>query len=641
MQSIKVIGNGLFDRSWELKESVEVQDNRDILPSLRSIREALSLIETQMLAQTVDKMTEGRDKGHMITHAIDSTTKKGIGQFATQGIHIGRHSALPMPLISISGESTQDIALQIDHGFHCLAIAKSVPVEEVYAMVTTHMTDSVEHNKGFNIILQEMYNLDEPAGQLFCGSHTTLGFSSAMDKMIGVIEHDMKLNLITSKFMVGLDVDSKNSSVAGIALDIMLKLVAPEYSHKMWNYYNQFCLYLDQIQVEKVMFAYKDQRFGCLSRAAAVLLFLLEHISNFLSENPHIVNKLACLTRELLELPYLKTVFLVFGTLGVHLIEPFYAKTIENGATHSSLKVFYQKLYDGLGSPVDMKIFQFTEPAFDAVSSSLFEGVKHSYGSNIISTLSVFANEYGDEGLKLINFMLPELRKVLGRQRRDYGLDETTFPTQFPVESQAENIDDCPVTNLEMERFCGTVDHRQKKVKTLNAVSRSMVLGKAAKDVIEQPSFRSFKSQTLARRELDLEWSNAIKEKFKAGADLKQLTSLEKERKRLLKLDLLKKSGGPFTNAEEVLEYLDDMSIPEKIKQQRMKSEIQFARDSSTTLPKVDPLFKVQVVIPNKKRRDKNSAEFGEALVAFLGKKAERVAMDYSAFQTSLDKVIQ
>ena len=137
------------------------------------------------------------------------------------------------------------------------------------------------------------------------------------------------------------------------------------------------------------MFAYKDKRFGCLSRAAAVLLFLLEHISNFLSENPHIVNKLACLTRELLELPYLKTVFLVFNTLGVHLIEPFYAKTIENGATYSSLKVFYQKLYDGLSSPVDMKIFQFTEPAFGAVSSSLFEGVKHSYGSKIISTLSV------------------------------------------------------------------------------------------------------------------------------------------------------------------------------------------------------------------------------------------------------------
>ena len=49
-----------------------------------------------------------------------------------------------------------------------------------------------------------------------------------MDKVVGAIEEDMKISHITSKFMVGLDVDSKNSSVAGTALDIMLKLVAPE-----------------------------------------------------------------------------------------------------------------------------------------------------------------------------------------------------------------------------------------------------------------------------------------------------------------------------------------------------------------------------------------------------------------------------
>ena len=61
----------------------------------------------------------------------------------------------------------------------------------------------------------------------------------------------------------------------------MLKLVAPEYSHKMWNYYNLVCLYLDSVNVEKVMFVYKDQRFGCLSRAAAALLFLYEHLANF------------------------------------------------------------------------------------------------------------------------------------------------------------------------------------------------------------------------------------------------------------------------------------------------------------------------------------------------------------------------
>ena len=636
-----VVGNGLFDRNWCEQEKEKNTDTRDMLPSLRSIQEALSLIETQALSQTVDKMVEGRGKGRMITHAIDSTTKKGLGQFATQGIHVGRDSALPMPLINISGETTKDIALQIDQGFHCLAVSRGIPVEEVYKLVSTHMSDSVEHNKGFNKILQEMYSLEEPAGQLFCGSHTTLGFSSAMDKLVSAIEEDMKISHITSKFMVGLDVDSKNTSVAGTALDILLKLVAPEYSHKMWNYYNEFCLYLDAHEVEKVMFAYKDQRFGCLSRAAAVLLFLYEHLGNFLTENNQIVNKLACLARELLELPYLKTVFLVFAAIGVHIIEPFYVRTIQTGATHTSLKKFYKELYDGMDTKVDITFFQFSKPEFSAVTDGLFKGVKSSYGEDVMNVVTGFSAEIGEDGVGLVNLMLPKLRQVLGRQRRDYCLDEEAFPAQYPVEQQAENVDDCPVTNLEMERFCGKVDYRQNKLKKLAAISRSIVLGKADKDGGdgEKPSFRSFKDQTLARRELELDWSAKMKEKFKAGADLKQISALQKEKKRLDKLEILKKAGGPFTDASEVEKFLNDVVVSPEAKKQRMKMEMQFARDSSTTLPKVDPLFKIQVVLPNKKRRDKTSTEFGEALMVFLGKKADRSIMEYSAFQNSLTKL--
>ena len=640
VQAVLVVSNGLFDRNWTEQKHVDKDMyTEDMLPSLRSIREALGLLETQALAQTVDRMVEGRSQGRMVTHAIDSTTKKGIGQFATQGIHIGRESALPMPLINICGESTQDIALQVDHGFNCLAIAKGISVEEVYSMVSTHMTDSVEHNKGFNKILQEMYSLDEPAGQLFCGSHTTLGLSSAMDKIVGMIEEDMKMSHITSKFMVGLDVDTKNSSVAGTALDIMLKLIAPEYSHKMWNYYSTFCLYLDSHEVEKVMFAYKDQRFGCLSRAAAVLLFLYEHLGNFLVENTQIVNKLACLARELLELPYLKTVFLVFAALGVHIIEPFFARTIQIDATHSSLKQFYKELYDGMDTTVDVTFFHFASPKFKAVSEEMFKGVKESYGTEVIEVVKSFSVEYGSEAVKLVNLMLPQLRVVLGRQRRDYSLDEEAFPAQFPVEEQAENVDDCPVTNLEMERFCGTVDYRQKKLKTLKAVSRSIVLGKGDNKDGKDATFRSFKKETLARRELDLKWTDQMKEKFKAGADIKQINAAVKEKKRLNKLELLKMAGGPFTDAEQVEKFVADTSVPVKMKKQRMKMELQFARDSSTTLPKVDPLFRVQVVMPNKKRRDKTAAEFGEALVAFLGKKSDRVSMDYSVFKDSLAKL--
>ena len=42
-----------------------------------------------------------------------------------------------------------------------------------------------------------------------------------------------------------------------------------------------------------------------------------------------------------------------------------------------------------------------------------------------------------------------------------------------------------------------------------------------------------------------------------------------------------------------------------------MKLELKYARDSSITLPKSDPIFRIQVSELNKKRRDKTSEEFG------------------------------
>ena len=130
---------------------------------------------------------------------------------------------------------------------------------------------------------------------------------------------------------------------------VLTKLVALEYSHKMWNYYQQFTNFLLQKNVKLTLFSYKDQQFGCLSRAAGVLLHNLPYLEQFLASNPHINNKLACLVRELLDLPYLKVVFAVFAAVGVHVIEPFYSKTIDKMSTHSTLKEFYTLLYNDLG----------------------------------------------------------------------------------------------------------------------------------------------------------------------------------------------------------------------------------------------------------------------------------------------------
>ena len=43
--------------------------------------------------------------------------------------------------------------------------------------------------------------------------------------------------------------------------------------------------------------------------------------------------------------------------------------------------------------------------------------------------------------------------------------------------------------------------------------------------------------------------------------------------------------------------------------------------------------------MPNKKSRDKTAEEFGEALVAYLGKKSDVINLEYETFKSSLAKM--
>ena len=346
--AVVIVANGMFGRKWKLNlENSETLD-KDTVPSKKQIAESLSKIEAHSLSLLVDVVTAGKEDGRMVTLASDSTTRRGVGQFQGQGIHIGAGQAFSLPLLGISSETREDIAEQLGMGIEILSICSGESAESLAGKIDTLLTDSVEHNKGVNEILADLYDLDTPPGQIFCGTHTVLGFSDKMDKMVSAIETDMKLETVLAKFMVAIDLDSKHHSLASQALDMCLKLVAPEYVHKPWNYYKQFCCYLENKGVEITLFSYKDHQFGCLSRAAAVLLHNFEHLSSFLDDNPQISNKLACGVRELLNLPYLKVIFCAFATLGIQLIEPFYARTIQQGATHTTLKKFYKDLYGSL-----------------------------------------------------------------------------------------------------------------------------------------------------------------------------------------------------------------------------------------------------------------------------------------------------
>ena len=482
-------------------------------------------------------------------------------------------------------------------GLQILSAVSGVEVEVLAGQVDTLLTDSTEHNKGVNVLLQELYQLEKPAGQIYCGVHTVLGFSNAMNSVVMKVELKMGLPKLLSKFMCLMELDFKNGSLAGQALDMMLRLVAPEYRHKSWNYYGQFTTYLEQRGIPLTLFAYKDQRFGCLSRASAVLLFNIEHIAGFLATNPHICNKLACLIRELLNLPHMKVIYTAFALLGIFLIEPFYARTIAKGATHTDLGVFYSELYSCMKDmQVNSSILSMEQPIFPGVSLELFKSVKESYGVEVLEVVKDVGEEQVEDVVILVNHMLPELAITLARQRKDYGLDTEKFPAQYPIAEQASNIDDTPVNNMDMERLMGMTDHRLKKLQTLPAASRAIILKntRALREAREGTNFRDFKEQVEAKREKEVEWNKRMEVKLKEDSEKKQEVALGQERKRILMLEQLKLNGGPFTNAEEVEEY-QKLDILEKVKQGRMKKEIQFARDSSTTLPRVDALFKIQV----------------------------------------------
>ena len=127
-------------------------------------------------------------------------------------------------------------------------------------------------------------------------------------------------------------------------------------------------------------------------------------------------------------------------------MEHFYARTIEKGATHTKLRDFYKGLHISLGKPVSEQYTRFTKPEFSGVSEELFQGVKNNYKPEVLNSVSEMANEYTEDVVKLTNLMLSHLQQVLARQRRDYGIDEESFPQQYPVEEEASNIDDTPVS---------------------------------------------------------------------------------------------------------------------------------------------------------------------------------------------------
>ena len=89
----------------------------------------------------------------------------------------------------------------------------------------------------------------------------------------------------------------------------------------------------------------------------------------------------------------------------------------------------------------------------------------------------------------------------------------------------------------------------------------------------------------------------------------------------LKQLDYLKSVGGPFTSVEAVTAYLDSDDTDKK-KAIRLKTEVQYARDTSTSLAKVNPLFRIRTQkIGDERARQLTCAEFATNIKKLISQK--------------------
>ena len=115
---------------------------------------------------------------------------------------------------------------------------------------------------------------------------------------------------------------------------------------------------------------------------------------------------------------------------------------------------------------------------------------------------------------------MPEIRIALGRQLRGHN-----FCDEFrPQHEQAANMDETPVYNLGMERLCGFIGYRAKKLCQLEKVSRSIIVDATSKlREISRESIRSLREQAIEIKKLKMESSEKMKDCFEMKIDEKEV----------------------------------------------------------------------------------------------------------------------
>lgn len=344
--ALQIVANDIFGQAWKLpNDLLDVEPNETItidndssvlLPAPKHFRECRKLISIEVERKIGEIVLKSSDKP--ITFHSDETGRQKIGQILTTPITVDGRTRF-LPALQMTNHKKSNLVSAFDHIFSRLATASNTDKLDLWRKITALMGDLASENKGLSEEVAKFFQTDHVPGSLSCTVHSALGFDAGMKKIL----HSLEMNIGTHKMFANIHyLESENDSkvASNLAVDAILRLVSPDFSHKTWCKYFKFTEFLDTKHIKNECFALKDRRFGKLSACSAVTIRHWNDIKEFLQESDS-RNQLECCVRSYLNNDVIKLSLVAMALVGIHLIEPYLGLILDAKASNTELlKVF-------------------------------------------------------------------------------------------------------------------------------------------------------------------------------------------------------------------------------------------------------------------------------------------------------------
>lgn len=588
-------GNMMFGRSWKYHDEDPDKIDIDTVPADAQIRQAGKAILALTLSEITDLMMSGSDV--VITYHDDGSKKQGCGSFNVQGCTIdGKYRAFPtLPIASETRENLASLKLTVLSILSVVSNGK-YSSKDLHEKITFKVTDGVSHNFNVEEIVALELGTDYIPEHLLCHTHPVMMFSRELVNLFANIEQGIGSDKIFSKMLV--NATNTHDSITEQYMHCVVNLFSPELNHKSWNQSSQFGIHI--APAKNLAVGFRKERFNRFVYLCGVILYLDPFIWSFLSKYEHVTNNLACIVRAFEEVDFLKVHLAVGALIGIHLVEPFLSLTTSSTVDYNKLTVSMKQLYLDLTTTKPELLLDLSKPAFAFVSKDRFEHCK--YNKDLLTAIKKAVDENSDRIVKVLSLTLPKLASGFHRQRADvFGFGSYDPDSSLLVTKKDQvKLMKAPINNLASERHVGSVNYELKirGGKQLKAAGDSIVKAKSIDLVELKPvdEFDNFRDLVKKNGKLVEIWKSWIEEQEKleeTGLTLKEAMNEQTDKKRNTDLDKLKAMGGPFTKPEEVDDYvLSD--VDEKTKVDRLYTEVRYCKNTSLSLPKASPLFRLK-----------------------------------------------